>query len=196
MWDSVGSCLKSLVSTFNLIQPVNKFLALSAPTTFIWTNLLYFSLIPFFIVLIVFYHLVFEVLCLQFVCFNFLGFSHFSNWPVFTLNFLLLLSFFCTAHYHFFQRCHSMWINLIYFYLPSFHFLHFLPYFISLLPSFLSVLDSWLSNKSFSPVEGAWSTLTWSLWPRNTSSFLLHMVGSLTELFHVSSGPVRSALIF
>ena len=78
-----------------------------------------------------------------------------------------------------------------YFRLPSLPFPYFPPYLISLPSSPLCVLDSWRSNKSFSPAEGARSTLTWSLWPRNTSSFLLHMVGSLTELLHIS--PARSA---
>lgn len=96
------------------------------------------------------------------------------------------------------STCHIEWRNLIYFYLPFFFPLFFISSHI-LFPcsgSFSLFFDSWLSNKSFSPAEEAWSTLTWSLWPRNILSFLLHMVGSLTELLHVSPAPVRSALIF
>lgn len=115
------------------------------------------------------------------------------------LNVLSLWSSSRTPRNGIYETCHIMWRNLIYFYLPFFPFSTF---FISshiLFPcsgSFCLFFDSWLSNKSFSPAEEAWSTLTWSPWPRNIRSFLLHMVGSLTELLHVSPSPVRSALIF
>lgn len=115
----------------------------------------------------------------MFHCFTFLCFLHkpaFAHWIFSHIYFSLHHAL------HPFSRCHVIWIYLIY--PPSVHFFyflpHFLPYFISLPPSLLS--DFWLSNKSFSPLEGTWSTPTWSLWPRNTSSFL-HMVGSLTEIF-------------
>lgn len=78
-------------------------------------------------------------------------------------------------------------------FLPAFSLFPFIFYF---LPPSLSFLDSWPSNKSFSSDEGAVKTLTWSPWPRNTSSFLLHMVGSLTEFLHVRPGLVRSKHIF
>lgn len=123
----------------------------------------------------------------MFHCFIFLCFLHrpaFAHW-IFSILFEFSLIYFFPAPCitPFFKMSHYMNIfNLSY--PPSVHFFcflpHLLPYFISLPPSLLS--DFWLSNKSFSPLEGAWSTLTWSLWPRNTSSFL-HMVGSLTEIF-------------
>lgn len=124
--------------------------------------------------------------------------SHISNAHC-SSNFLQILFRFCTAHYstsYTFSATVYEYIYLIFIFPPPIFSPCSHTLFLCYSPFSLSLLDSWLSNKSFSPVEGAWSTLTWSLWPRNSSSFLLHMVGSLTELLYVTLGPLRSAFIF
>lgn len=172
MWESVGSCFKYVLLTWLWLS--KKFWHYVFPKNYIWKHfcdqlcsILHSN--SCFIVSLFFASFTDQLLHIEF--------------SLYYLNFLSYIFFPAPCITPFFKMSHYMNIfNLSY--PPSVHFFYFLPhllpYFISLPPSLLS--DFWLSNKSFSPLEGAWSTLTWSLWPRNTSSFL-HMVGSLTEIF-------------
>lgn len=104
-------------------------------------------------------------------------FLHFSRLP---LPRPVLAFLWCPSLKHTHRRTLYIWNELICVY-RHFSPFHLFPPSIYFLTALLARPSS-LRNKSFSPVEEARSTPTRSLWPRNTSCFLLHMDSALTEL--------------